>query len=134
MPGKHGVAGVPVTAVWPDSLLCSDSIELDGFSDDWSALRLDDDALVALQLTILANPRGGPPVRGTGGLRKLRFAPPTWRTGKRGAVRVCYVYFAEVSVVLLVTAYGKNVQEDLSEVEKRAYKKVIERIRKDLKA
>ena len=111
--------------------------ELSGFVDDWKGLRLDVEFdLLALQVAIMANPTAGNLVPGTGGLRKLEFAPPRGlggggrKRGKRNACRVCYVYFAEFHIVLLVTAYAKGQKEDLSEDEKTDIKKVIERIRK----
>ena len=48
---------------------------------------LDDDDLQELESLILVNPQGGDVVRGSGGLRKLRFSPSRWRRGKRGALR-----------------------------------------------
>ena len=64
-----------------------DFIEVEGFQDDWAGLGLTDEDLAALQTQILTG-RPAPVVAGAGGLRKLRFAPPTWGKGKRGAVRV----------------------------------------------
>lgn len=42
--------------------------------------------LQALERILIANPDAGDVIPGTGGLRKLRFAPPSWHTGKRGGV------------------------------------------------
>jgi hypothetical protein len=71
-------------------------IETTEFTKSWEKLGLDDeDDLLALQLSIMAAPRRSPIIKGTGGLRKLRFAPAAWKVGARGAVRVCYVYFEE---------------------------------------
>jgi hypothetical protein len=73
-------------------------------------------------------PRAAPVVPGTGGLRKLRFAPPEWHTGKRGALRVCYAYFREHSIVVLMAAYSKNRKDNLSPAEKTVIKKMIAEI------
>ncbi|MGH7215365.1 MAG: hypothetical protein ACREIT_11435, partial [Tepidisphaeraceae bacterium] len=62
---------------------------------------------------------------GTGGLRKLRFAPPSWHTGKRGATRVCYAYFSRFANVLLVVAFGKNEQANLDAGQKREAAKLL---------
>lgn len=103
-------------------------LEMPGFMDDWSDLDLDvEDDLLALQITIMLDPQGSPVVPGTGGLRKLRFAPPNWNKGKRGALRVCYVFFEELGIVLLVVAYSKAEHDDLTEAGKKAMKKEIER-------
>lgn len=106
-------------------------VELDGFVDDWKELGLDVEMdLWALQVGVMSDPSGSPVIEGTGGLRKLRFAPPGWKVGKRGAVRVCYVYFPEHWTVLLVMAYAKNRKDSLSAREKRDITSYINRIEK----
>lgn len=112
----------------PEDLLSF--VEAHGFSRDWDHLRLGIDDLVALQLTIMVNPKAGDVVAGTGGLRKLRFAPPAWRLGKRSGIRVCYVYFEEFGIVLLVIAYPKSAKDDLTAAEKKALRHMIDEQRK----
>lgn len=101
-------------------------VELDGFSDEWSELGLNDDDLYALQVAIMANPAASPVIEGTGGLRKLRFAPAKWNVGKSNAARVCYVYFESYSIVLLVAAYSHKEKDNLSASEKAGIKAYIE--------
>ena len=104
-------------------------VELDEFGDDWERLGLDvDDDLWALQILIMSNPKGPPVIGGTGGLRKVRFAPRRWKTGKRGAVRVCYVYFPDHWIVLLVTAYAKREKDDLTDEEKAGIRTYIRQV------
>ena len=67
-------------------------------------------------------------IPGTGGLRKLRFAPPGWRAGKRGATRVVYAYLVTGEAVYLFTLSGKNEQSDLTPDEKRAFRRVLQRL------
>ena len=112
-------------AFQPEDLLTF--IELRGFRDDWKRLGLNDDDLSVLQFAIMAAPRDAPVVPVTDGLRKLRFAPARWGKGKRGAARVCYVYLEEFGIVLLVVAYAKNEQDDLSPDEKRIIRDMIRR-------
>jgi len=109
-------------------------IEFPAFSTAWEKdFGLDDDALLALQLLIMANPKAHPIVRGTAGLRKLRFAPQGWHVGKRGALRVCYVYFQEYGVVLLVAVYSKGQKDDLSSEERKLVSKAILKAKEALK-
>src|SRR5438477_11253839 len=68
-------------------------IQLLGFTHLWNAHRLTDDDLAALEAEIMENPGGPPVMRGTGGLRKIRFAPPSFRRGKSGAMRVGFTHF-----------------------------------------
>lgn len=112
-------------AFQPEDLLTF--IELRGFREDWKRLRLHDEDLSALQFAIMAAPRDSPVVPGTDGLRKLRFAPAQWGKGKRGAARVCYVYFEEFGIVLLVVAYAKSERDDLSPDDKRIIREMIRR-------
>jgi hypothetical protein len=101
-------------------------IELRAFTEAWDhRLALGDDELTALQILIMMQPKGAPVVSGTGGLRKLRFASETTASGKRGGIRVCYVYFEEWRTVLLVTAYAKNRKDDLSAAEKKRIQGII---------
>lgn len=68
-------------------------VEMEGFTEDWKDLNLTDDDLQALQIVIMTNPQGPPVVKGTGGLRKLRFSPAGLNRGKSGAHRIGYAYF-----------------------------------------
>jgi hypothetical protein len=77
---------------------------------------------------IMFGPKDAPVVAGTGGLRKLRYAPSGWSHGKRGGVRVCYVHYEALGVVLLVTAYAKGRKEDLTAGEKKTIAKLIREV------
>lgn len=95
-------------------------LEMLGFSEEWERLGLDDERdLTALQIAIMLNPLGHPVIPGTGGLRKLRFSPPGRNQGKRGSFRVCYAYFEDLGIVILVVVYSKSEIDDLSERAKR---------------
>ncbi len=108
-------------------------VELDEFRDDWEQLGLDvEKDLWALQIGIMSDPEGSPVISGTGGLRKIRFAPLKWRAGKRGAVRVCYVYLKEHWMVLLVMAYGKGDKVNLSAEERSGIKEYVSRAKRSL--
>lgn len=115
----------PRHAFQPEELLTF--IEMRPFTASWRDLGLSDQDLMALQIMIMLRPRGFPVVPGSGGLRKLRFAPAAWSQGKRGAIRVCYVHFADYGVVLLVLAYGKSEKDNLSAAEKKAIRQLIQR-------
>lgn len=113
----------------PEALL--HFIELDEFQDDWEELGLDVEVdLWELQNQIMHDPAGPPIIQGTGGLRKMRFAPSRWNIGKSGAIRVCYVYFQPHWTVLLVMAYGKGKKDNLSSAEKRDIARYINTVEK----
>lgn len=61
------------------------------FEKNWETLGFSDDNLRKLEQEILKHPKTGKVIRGTGKLRKMRFAFE--HRGKSGSVRVCYVDF-----------------------------------------
>jgi hypothetical protein len=97
-------------------------------------MRLNDEDLLALQVSIMLNPTGHSVVKGTGGLRKLRFAPARWQTGKSGAARIGYAYLKEYGTVLLVIAYGKSDKDDLTRFEKKSIHSLLQRIEREFAA
>ncbi len=71
---------------------------------------LDEDAYGALQQFMMDNPDAGAVIRGSGGVRKLR-----WRrrgTGKRGGLRVIYYLRYEPNEFWMLTLYAKADQEN----------------------
>ena len=103
-------------------------IHFDGFTTDWKDLRLRDDDLATLQIQIMLAPQQGSVIPGSGGVRKLRFSPPSWNKGKRGAIRVLYAIFPDFSVVVLAAAYAKAEQEDISSDAKKSLKVIIREV------
>lgn len=73
-------------------------------------LYLDDDEYSELQQFMMQHPEAGALVRGSGGLRKLR-----WRregTGKRGGLRVIYFVRYRPNDFWMLTLYAKAKQEN----------------------
>jgi hypothetical protein len=81
---------------------------------------LDEADLSRFEAEIVNDPKVGPVIKGTGGLRKFRLAREG--TGKSGGARICYVVFSEHGVVIVPLVYGKTRKEDLSAAEKRYFK------------
>jgi hypothetical protein len=102
-----------------------------GFVAEWERQRLTDADLEALEDAIGMSPDGPPVVGGTGGLRKMRFAPPSRHTGKRGSMRVGFAYFRVKSAIFVVTIYAKNEVSDLSPAQKREIRTWLELIERD---
>jgi hypothetical protein len=105
-------------------------VELRPFTEGWKDLGLGDDDLLALQVMLMLDPKAAPVVKSTGGLRKTRFAPASWGTGKSGAARIAYVYLQEYGTVVLAIAYSKNEKDDLTPEEKSSIRAEIVRIRR----
>lgn len=105
-------------------------IETNEFTKKWEQLGLTDDDLRKIENHILENPQIGKIIKGTGKLRKLRFALP--RRGKRGSTRVCYVDFLLQETVYMITVYAKNEKENLSQKERNDIKKAIDILEESL--
>ncbi|MDR3622247.1 MAG: hypothetical protein P4L85_23050 [Paludisphaera borealis] len=89
---------------------------------------MDDDDQRALENQIMERPEAGAVVPGTGGLRKLRFAPSGGGKGKRGSERVCYALYPAPGIVVLVFVYGKGEKADLTAVEKKQIKALLDQL------
>lgn len=100
------------------------------FDRQWKAMHLDDNDLNRLQQEILNNPKIGSVIRGTGRLRKMRFAFEG--KGKSGSARVTYVDFVVYDTVYLIYAYPKSEKDNLTPMECNEIKKMIDRIEQAL--
>ena len=106
-------------------------IEVPLFTKRWKEIGLKDDDLLRLQIMLLKDPQSGPVMEGTGGIRKVRF--PIENRGKSGSGRVCYVDFTVYEKIYLITAYPKNVKENLSKSERNAISEMIKQLERALK-
>ncbi len=98
-------------------------VETPTFTRLITALMSDED-YGAFQTGLAANPEAGDLIEGTGGLRKIRAALPG--RGKRGGARIIYYYFVTASQIVLLLAYPKNDQDDLTADQKKALRNIIE--------
>lgn len=76
-----------------------------------------------LQLFLMANPQAGNVIRGSGGVRKLRWG--TGGRGKCGGLRVIYYWVTRNDQILLITAYRKNEMADLSRAALRKMRGLV---------
>ncbi len=72
---------------------------------------LTDDEYLGLQSFLLKRPDAGKIVRGSGGVRKLRWAMSG--KGKRGGIRVIYYWKRADDEIWLLTVYGKSERETI---------------------
>jgi len=84
---------------------------------------LSDEQYRGLQLALLLRPEQGVVIRGSGGLRKLRWALEG--RGKRGGLRVIYYWAVEEQVCYMLYLYGKNEQGDLTPAQIRVLGKLV---------
>lgn len=69
------------------------------------------------------NPSAGTRIKGTGGIRKLRWS--YGGRGKRGGVRVVYFFHDLDMPLFLLTLFGKNEKSNLSPEEKNTLSKLV---------
>ena len=72
---------------------------------------LTEEEYLGLQGFLVRHPETGKVVRGSGGVRKLRWAAAG--KGKSGGVRIIYYYKKQDGEIWLLTIYGKNVMENI---------------------
>ena len=101
--------------------------EMKHFTKKWQDLGFTDDELSQLQQVLLENPKAGDVMKGTGGLRKVRFAFPG--SGKSGSVRVCYIDIEGVLEIHLIDVFEKKKKKNLSKAERNAIRIVVEQIK-----
>lgn len=102
-------------------------VHVDAFVAEFGRLGMTDGDLTALEAEIGADPAAAPVVAGTGGLRKLRFAPPFRHAGKRGGLRVASFWFPRFATVYLLQAFQKKDLANLTAAQKQRAKAVAER-------
>ncbi len=73
---------------------------------------MDDEEYGQMQAFLTQRPEAGKLIKGTGGMRKLRWAGSG--RGKRGGLRVIYYWWVAKDRISLLLAYPKNEQDDLT--------------------
>ncbi len=73
---------------------------------------LDEESYRLLQLHLLHRPEAGDIIRGSGGIRKIRWAPPG--SGKRGGTRVLFYWAVNKETILMLFAFEKSERDDLT--------------------
>ena len=98
-------------------------VETPLFTEDVVDLMRDDDYRT-LQLALLFRPEGGTLIRGSGGLRKVRWTAPG--RGKRGGVRIIYYWAKAEEVIYMLLIYPKSRQEDLTPRQLKILRKLVQ--------
>lgn len=85
---------------------------------------LADEEYRRLQAALVNRPQAGAIIRGSGGLRKVRWAGSG--RGKRGGVRIIYYWAAEQAQLLMLFIFAKNERDDLSPDQLKILRTIVE--------
>jgi mRNA-degrading endonuclease RelE of RelBE toxin-antitoxin system len=85
---------------------------------------LGDEEYRLLQLHLAGQPEVGAVIKGTGGLRKVRWS--VGARGKRGGVRVIYYWSKPLDRILMLLIYSKTERDDLTPGQLRILRKIVE--------
>lgn len=99
-----------LTFIRQSRTLIMEFIETSSFTKQVSSY-LSDDEYLGLQMFLMRYPEKGAIVRGSGGVRKLRWAIEG--RGKSGGVRVIYYFKSAQNEIWMLTIYGKNERETI---------------------
>lgn len=92
-------------------------------------LEFTDDDYRKLQKELILNPKAGKVIKGTGGLRKIRWKTPG--KGKSGGLRVIYYNLTE-NMILMVFVFRKNEAENITDEEVKMLKAVVQHIKEQI--
>jgi mRNA-degrading endonuclease RelE of RelBE toxin-antitoxin system len=84
---------------------------------------ISDDGYRLLQEALLRRPGQGDLIKGSGGVRKLRWGDKA--RGKRGGIRVIYYWDVERELFLMLHVYSKAEQKDLSAAQVATLAKAV---------
>jgi hypothetical protein len=84
---------------------------------------LPDEEYRKLQAALVGKPDLGQLIRGSGGLRKVRWGLPG--RGKSGGVRVIYYWVVKEDQLFMLLMYAKTEQDDLTPLQLKVLKKIV---------
>jgi mRNA-degrading endonuclease RelE of RelBE toxin-antitoxin system len=85
---------------------------------------LDDEEYRLLQLHLAGQPEAGAVIKGTGGLRKVRWS--VGARGKRGGVRLIYYWSKPLDRILMLLIYSKSERDDLTPGQLKTLRRIVE--------
>jgi hypothetical protein len=85
---------------------------------DLKRLGVTDVEIAALEQSIAVDPTAGAVIPGLGGVRKIRFGLSG--RGKRGGGRAIYFLMMKDDTAVMLFAFAKNEQEDLTSDQRKA--------------
>lgn len=88
---------------------------------------IDKNSLEELYEYLSINPSAGTLIKGSGGIRKIRWKSSFVRKGKSGSLRVLYHYSNNI-LIILIAIYNKSKQENITAEESKDLKKLMPKL------
>lgn len=85
---------------------------------------MDDESYRKLQNQLIADPKVGKIIQGSGGIRKVRWGG--YGKGKRGGSRLIYYWATNKNQIYMLYGYAKNECSDLTKEQLLVLKKLVE--------
>ena len=82
-----------------------------------------------MEAAIVADPGRAPLLRGTGGIRRFRWAGSG--RGKRGGIRTIFFHHAGPETIYMLTAFAKADREDLTPADRKTLSRLVVAIKKE---
>lgn len=103
-------------------------VETSAFAKDAGGI-LAEDELAELHQVLGTFRQLGSVIKGTGGLRKVRWS--AGGKGKRGGARIIYYYGGDHMPIFLLAIYAKSEKADMAPAEKRAAAKLVDDLQRE---
>ncbi len=84
------------------------------------------------QAELAANPEMGKVIPGTSALRKMRYPDPRRGKGRRGGLRIIYIWVPEVNMIGLIDIYDKNEASYITPSERKQFNLLADAFRQSL--
>ncbi|MFC1859688.1 hypothetical protein ACFL9U_16915 [Thermodesulfobacteriota bacterium] len=87
-----------------------------------------DDEYRKIQLALVLRPEAGKIIRGSGGLRKIRWK--SGGSGKQGGLRLIYFWDVPQDRIYMLLIYKKSKQEDLTQNQLKILRNLVKELLK----
>ena len=99
------------------------------YQKDLKRLGMSAEDVSALEQSIASDPTIGSVIPGLGGIRKVRFR--VGNKGKRGGGRAIYFLMVADDVAIMLFAYAKSEQEDITSDQRKAALALLKELQDD---
>jgi hypothetical protein len=106
-------------------------VEMETFAAAARKCQLTEAEFIEIADYLSLNPEAGDLIKGTRGLRKVRFARPGM--GKSGGYRTVHFFMDHDSPLFLFTVYSKSQKENISDEDKKKMRSLVAELKKESK-